>query len=482
MASFDADAFDVRLYLDAARKAVGEGRCKLAFHLFMAAYEVSIAEGGMPPDEVLDGMREAWKLAMEYGDKAAAELVFTDAEPLLGEAEVEEMSQALQEMMVSQLKDLGVSDDQIEQMMTVDSEENEAPGTDEVPDFLNGLNMLMRGITGADMSQQGMAEAAPGAPRPWGQGSTTQPSDQRGYPQLVGYDTALRSMCAFGFDSVGDEAYRQFVQESSVFHGLDGLSIYDPFLFYGPSREDVFEFAQATAVEIGNPVLTLHVRTNDEGVWTIRLSGPFRRGLFGVSDPTDIPTPCTFIIENVDILQDFVRMALEAEHRMDGEMSAQGGRMYSEILGYIHTIMHKPDVFPILTAQKDTKLSGPFEELFGRCERILVDNPNADERKAVWNSFAMEHTSFSEIDIDRLSTLSEGISRHNMVIAGKSAVKDAYQESLSNNDYRFVTINDVLFEMVPFAKDGEKLSSAIEDAAAEAFVSELDDIEFDGNE
>ena len=100
----------------------------------------------------------------------------------------------------------------------------------------------------------------------------------------------------------------------------------------------------------------------------------------------------------------------------------------------------------------------------------------------MWNSFAIEHTSFSEIDIDRLSTLSEGISRHNMVMAGKSAVKDAYQESLTSNDYRFVSISDVLFEMVPFASDGDKISSVIEDAAAEAFVDGLGDFEFDGNE
>ncbi|MGI6221140.1 MAG: hypothetical protein ACOYIP_04635 [Coriobacteriales bacterium] len=491
MASFDKDAFDIKLYLDAARKAAEEGRGKLAFHLYLAAYEVATAAGQHPSDAVLDGMREAWDIAMGLGDKPAAELVFAAVAPLFEGSEVDGMMHELQDMMVSQLKDMGVSDEQIEQVTSLqydgadeDEDEDEdghaAPG---FPDFLNGLGMLVRGAVGG--AQQG-ALGAGGMQMPWGQPAQDQkqeqPEPQVGYHTIVGYDTALKSMRAFGFDTADDEAYRQFVQESSVFHGLDGLSLYDPFLFYGPSREDVFEFAEATAGEIGNPVLVLHVRTNDEGVWTIRLSGPFRRGLFGMSDPTDIPTPCTFIIENIDILQDFIRMALEAEHRMDGEVAAQSGRMYSEIIGYIHTIVNKPEVFPILTAQKDAKLTGPFAELFGRCERILVDNPTVDERKAVWNSFAMEHTSFSGIDIDKLSTLSEGISRHNMVVAGKSAVKEAYQESLTNNDHRFVTINDVLFEMVPFASDGDKPNTVIEDAAAEAFINELGDFDFGGGE
>ena len=45
-----------------------------------------------------------------------------------------------------------------------------------------------------------------------------------------------------------------------------------------------------------------------------------------------------------------------------------------------------------------------------------------------------------------------------------------------------MSISDVLFEMVPFASDGDKISSVIEDAAAEAFVDGLGDFEFDGNE
>ena len=475
MGSFDVDAFDIKLYLDAARKAVEEGRCKLAFHLFMAAYEVSVAHGEMPPDDVLDGMREAWRLALEYGDKPAAELVFTDISPLIDESEAEEMSNTLQDMMVTQLRDMGVSDDKIEQITSFQPAEDDEMDAGDGAEFLNGLAMLMRGVAGVDATG-GFAAASDDQL----QGDPQQ--NRTGYTALVGYDTALQSMCAYGFDTGNDEAYRQFVQESSVFHGIDGMSLYDPFLFYGPSREDVYEFAEATAFEIGNPVFGLHVRTNDEGVWTIRLSGPFRRGLFGMSDPTDIPTPCTFIIENIDILQDFIKMALGAERRFEGEMGAQGSRMYTEMLGYIHTVMGKPGVFPILTAQKSIELKGPFGELFGKCSRILVDNPTVEERKAVWNSFAIEHTSFSEIDIDRLSTLSEGISRHNMVMAGKSAVKDAYQESLTSNDYRFVSISDVLFEMVPFASDGDKISSVIEDAAAEAFVDGLGDFEFDGNE
>ena len=490
----DNDGKDVAFYLSSATTAAKVNRKKLAIHLYIAAYELEMANREVPSPEVLDGMHAAWNIACEIQDRSSAETLFTDLAPFSDPFQTERRVHQLQEMAVSQLKEMGVPGDRIEKMSIIHTPEATAAGAD--PDFVHKFRDLLRSANNiGDLEEEKLPEeraeepAGPGMPAgpfpmpPWANPNEEPPIETKAYADLVGYDSELKAMCAYGFDTTGDAAYRQFLQETSEFHGVEGLALFDPFMFYGPSRDDVFEFAEATAGEIGNPVLTLHVRADDDGVWTIRLAGPFRRGLFGVTDPMDIPTPCTFVIENIDILQDFIMTAIRTEmmQRDDEGMPPHGHHMYGEIVGYIHAIMQKPGVFPIITAKESIELIPQFDGLFDRARRIKVENPTFEERKNVWNRFAMGHTSFSEIDIDELSRLSEGISRHDLVAAGSNAVRDAYQESLSTSKYRFVSIKDVLFEMMRFASQDDSAYSAMEDAAAAAFASELDDLTFEDN-
>lgn len=466
------DSFEVTLNLSAAYKAQGNGYARLAVHLYLAAFEYDLIERDQPGANAIEGLQIAWRLACETGDKPSAEAVFSSLAPYSSPEEVHERAARLQEMAMKQLEDMGVPSDQIERMEPVGPPEDPAAGAD--PDFLERFHQMIR--AGAERAGLVPSDDEDEQPMPWNR-PNADASGGPCYDDLVGYDDAMNAMRVYGFEApTADEEFRRFVQETSEFHGLEGLSLYDPFMFYGPARDDVFEFAEATAGEIGNPVLTLHVRADDEGMWTIRLSGPFRKGLFGMSDPTDIPTPCTFMIENIDILQDFIKTAVQGE--LDAGEPSRGAQMYTEILGYIHAIVQKPGVFPILTSGEDVELASQFEEVFSRAQRIKVDLPSLDERREIWKNFSLGHASFSEIDIDELSKLSSGISRHNMVLAGRSAVRDAYQESLSSNDYRFVSINDVLFEMVPFVSQDDSSYDAIADAAAEAFVGELSDLTF----
>ncbi len=499
-------------YLEAATKALNDNCKKLAIHLYIAAYELDKANTNNSPGiKTVNGLEDAWAIACDISDRSSAETLFAELANYSSPEQVSMRAKQLQDMTINQLQEMGIPSDRIERTHKIYSPEATLAGVD--PTFINKLfNMInpqdmsklseemSRGIETStnrlDASEVGnelLPELLPNSLEnsdiKRGQGDGLKKSDpyQRSndenefipsnYSSLVGYDEALKSMRVFGFQIDSDDAYRQFVRENTIFHGMEGQTPYDPFLFYGSSRDDVFEFAQATAGEIGNPVVVLHVRTDDEGVWTIKLSGPFRKSLFGMSDPTDIPTPCTFIIENIDILQDFIKIASSQDQYLDMDMPNPNARVYGEIMGYIHTILQKKDVFPILTAKDNIDLTNYFAELFDRLQRIKIDYPTFDERKAVWNKFSLAHTSFSDINIDELSELSEGVSRHDMVIAGKNAVRDVFQESLVNNVYRFVSLNDVLFELIPFAAK-ENVSSAIEDAAVEAFADELDEFDF----
>ena len=471
-------------YVRQADAAAANNHKRLAIHLYIAAFELENVSTMVPSAPVLEGMHRAWKLACEMQDKPCAEMLFTELAPFSSPEQVESRVHQLQEMAVTQLKEMGVPEDHIQRMSIIHSPDATAAGAD--PDFVSKFRDMLRtsstvdDVLGNDASDES-AEYAPVIPQ-WGR-EHDDDAEPKDYDDLVGFDQVMTQMRVYGFEAGGGEEYRQFVQETSEFHGLEGLSLYDPFLFYGPSRDDVYEFAEATAGEIGNPVITLHVRTDEDGLWTIRLSGPFRRGLFGVSDPTDVPTPCTFVIENIDILQDFIHASIRNEMMNPDVGPDHHMHAYGEILGYIHTILQKRDVFPILTSLDDVELTPQFDELFDRVQRIEVGYPTLDERKQLWSHFAEGHGSFSNIDIDELSRLSEGISRHDMIVAGRSAVRDAYQDSLTNSEYRYVDIKDVLFEMVPFISQQDGASyTAIEDAAVEAFVDELDGFTFAGDD
>ncbi len=477
--SHPSDDFDARveLYIDAADRAARENHKRLAIHLYIAAFEQHNVCNAVPSPTVLDAMGCAWDIACEIGDKSSAETIFTELSPYSSPEQVQVRVRQLQEMAVDQLRQMGVPDDCIERMSEANMNAGVQDGFDE--DYVDADD--------EDDAADAGSGAGAGSKLPEGTnplellkqiGSAMESAvEVKKYADLVGYDAALEQMCVYGFESAGDKEYQRFIRATSEFHGVDGMSLEEPFVMQGPSREDLYEFAEATAGEIGNPVVSLHVRTDDEGMWTMRLSGPFKRGPFGVSDPSDVPTPCTFIVENVDLLQDFIRESARSEamgYGSDSPYPHATGRGYGEVLGYVHTMMNKSKVFTIATsAASNIEFLPQIDDLFARSQRIEVGYPNLEERKQIWESFAADHVSFATIDLDSLAEISAGVSRHDLVAAGRNAVRDAYRKSISNSDYEFVDINDVLYELVPFVSDA-KLGSAIEDAAAMAFSNELE--------
>ncbi len=477
--SHSSDGFDGRseAYINAAEKAVRENHKKLAIHLYIAAFEQENVDNVIPSQAVLDGMSTAWDIACEIGDKSSAEIIFMQLSPYSSPEQVQKRVKQLQEMAVNQLKEMGVPDDCIDRI----SPANEAialPDDIDPEDYIEALQ-LDDEVEGSTAASHGKIESGSANPMDIIKqlGGVVAPKFEfKKFKNLVGYDAELKQMCVYGFESAGDQDFRRFIKENSEFHGIEEMSLLDPFVIQGPSREDLYEFAQATAGEIANPIVTLHVRTDDEGIWTMRLSGPFKKGIFGMADPSDVPTPCTFIIENIDLLQEFMKVTMhnEFDYEDDIVFSHSASRGYGEVLSYIYTMMNKPGVFTIATSAKnDIEFLPQFGDLFATAQTIDVGYPNIEERKEIWRLFAGEHASFATINLDALSEISAGVSRHDLVIAGRNAVRDAYRKSISNKNFEFVDIKDVLYELVPFVSD-EKLGQSIEDAAAKAFSCELE--------
>jgi hypothetical protein len=493
-------------YLEAAQIALVNGQSRLAIHLFRAAFEVESAFGALVSSRVIDGIRKAWDLAFEMGDRSLAESIFGDLAPHNSTEQNEKATMRLQALAFDQLENIGITESDLENIADLisheilDSDSNKlfvslrsvleqigvsfdedeesqaiqklSPGEDLAPS--------VKESSASDMSiQNGLARIGREL-RGLGERNKEEEHQRRlDYQALSGYDRALQRMRNFGFLAAGDEGYRSFVERSAAMHGVSQLSLDGTFLFCGPAREDVSLFAHATAGEIGFPVLHVSVDLDGQGNGTIKLAGPFRRGFFGgPPDLMDMVTPCTVLIENIDYLQEMFDNEQQAIKRSGGRIRGMAGQpirsMQTEITGYLRALRRKPGVIITATAQQGCILREPLRGLLGPIHEIEVGAPAAEERRDVLISFASEHPSFSELDIDRVAHLSEGLSRSDLVSASHAAVESAYRESLRTNRYNRVTLGDVLVQIASFISHDSPLYQQVEDEAVAQLACDLE--------
>jgi hypothetical protein len=521
-------------YLEAAQAALADGQSRLAIHLFRAAFEVASAFGSLISSDVIDGLRKAWDLAFEIGDRSIAESIFVDLAPHNTSEQNEQATMRLQTLALDQLEDMGISEDDIENIAGVISQDmlatdaGAAPGEGLLDSLRSALEQLGAALgeddidggvssantsggahstTNGDARSQAIQKLPPAKiASSTSKGALAKPSSAKGglarigrelrefgernreedrqrrlnYQALAGYDHALRRMRGFGFLSANDDAYRSFIERSAAMHGVSRLSLDGGFLFFGPAREDVSLFAHATAGEVGFPVLHVAVDLDRQGNGTIKLAGPFRRGFFGSPpDPMDMVTPCTVLIDNIDFLQEMFENEQQAIKRNGGKprgmMGAPGRSMQAEITGYFRALRQKPGVVIMATSQHGGILREPLRSLLGPMHEIEVAAPQTEERRDVLVGFASEHPSFAELDVDQIAQLSEGLSRNDLVFASHAAVESAYRESLRTGKYNRVSIGDVLVQLASFIDHESPLYQQVEDGAVAQLIHDLEE-------
>jgi len=460
-------------FLDAAEYAVESGQTRLAIHLFCAAFEVSEKEGLAPAPRVIEGMRKAWDLACERGDRSTAETIFGELTPYNSPEQTEQGMLQLQRLAVNQLEEMGLSRSDLEGMAQAVSQELMNYGGEELMDTLRDVLRRMGGKDKTELSMQKINK----------KGITSEHDKQASEPKehafnystLAGFDSTLARMREYGFLSAGDMIYRQFVEQAAALHGLSGPALMEHFVFYGESREDVSLFAHATAGEIGWPVLNMQVDLDGQGNGSIKLSGPFKRSLFGPPDLTEVTTPCVLLIENIDFLQDMFSSEQRAVTPGTKHGHSQSGRpIQAEVTGYLRALLYRSGVFLIATTDRPDALREPLRSLIGSHQEIEVALPTAEERTDVLHWFANEHPSFSELDFEELSRLSEGISRHDLAVAARAAVESAYRKSLKTGWFHNVSFSEVLAHLAPMVDHDSPIYQELEDAAVAQFKIELE--------
>ena len=338
----------VSAYLDSADEARRAGRARLAVHLYCAAFELAIEQGLTPTDRLLDGMNQAWLLACEQGDHSSAEAIFNDMLPYHSPEQTEEALKQLQHLAMQQLEKLGMSHHEVLDLAQSLAEEITQSSSSDLDtrslvtgDIANriDLNRIFEGFESQLLELNKAAEASKttfdlGTPAEastntfdlgkatevsattFGLGTSTEMSsatfehtdDQMlSYDTITGFTETLRTMRQFGFKDTNDPHFSEFVAQASALHGLTAPVLTDTFLFYGPDRDDVALFAKATAGEIGWPIIEIAVEIETGGLGTIKVSGPIKRSFLGAPRLTDLPRPCTLLIQNIDVLQQLFR-------------------------------------------------------------------------------------------------------------------------------------------------------------------------------
>lgn len=113
----------VAQYLKMAAQARSAGDVVLSLHLYLAAYERSLQDSRVPDATVVDGLRQAWELAVSSKERSLAEYIFEKLEPYLSPEEVGQFAGKLQHLALEKLEEFGLSREDLEDMTDMISQD-----------------------------------------------------------------------------------------------------------------------------------------------------------------------------------------------------------------------------------------------------------------------------------------------------------------------------------------------------------------------
>jgi hypothetical protein len=473
----DKSSGRIERLLSDAHEAQDCGKGRLAIHLYCAAFEMSVEQTGEPTLAAIDGLRHAWLLACEEGDRQSAETIFNDLLPYNTQEQTENAINELQGLALVQLEELGVDKEEISEIASQLLRMPEA-GMPK-PQIISLARQKFIEENSADS-----------------EGTSTNDrrrEDVLNYNTLVGFDLALEKMREFGLSSSDDHAYREFLAQIQSFHGVCGPVLSESFLFSGDSREDLGLFAMATAGEIGRPIINMMVELDATGNGVIKVIAPQRKSIFASQRFGEIPGQCTLVIQNIDYLLQMFRNEVNtlaasphscaegAAFNCFGQMSGSHPRtMQNEIMSHLDAMISHSDTFVIATTcaslDEEPMLSGErLLDLIGPICEIHVGKPCKQERCQVLQAFAEDHYSFKEIDNNIAGELMDGMSRFEIVAAAQDAVEKAYRESLRLSRHTVVTWDFFLNELMHWLDPEDEPYKLVEDLILQKFRNELPD-------
>ena len=486
----DEPSSSVSGYLNSAEQAAEQGNLMLALHLYLAAFERGqAAEGDVPSEAAIAGLKRAWRLACTLKERSIAEYVFERMEPFLSSDEVAACADQLQELALAKLEEFGLSRDELEGVPRVLRVEHltapGAPGGADKPED-GAADEASAPDPSVDAAGEQPVAAGPASPekpqmpagKPAPAAASAQPMlapiEHLTYKELVGYDEAVRSVRSLGLGMQKDPEFQQLVRQLNVRHGLDRMPACDALLIRSPAREDANQFMMATCAELGLPVLRMRMEENMQGMPVLCVMAQADRQPKLNQARNAFEEPAVLVIEDIDL---WAAPAFDQPEDIGGMIMSALSRGAREAVNLIRSSADDPDVFVLCTSALGNDVDPYFFDLLGPVSAVDIDYPTEKERADIWMEIAREHPSVRGVDRDQLVRFSQGMPRFDMHMAAREAIEEAYKDSLTKRRYIPVTTDNLFDKLAAYQPLDSPEYKALEQAVVDDFRRELDHLD-----
>ena len=500
----DEPSSSVSGYLNSAEQAAEQGNLMLALHLYLAAFERGqAAEGAVPSEAAIAGLKRAWRLACTLKERSIAEYVFERMEPFLSSDEVAACADQLQELALAKLEEFGLSRDELEDMTDMISQDMMGEGGPRVlrvehltaPGAADRANKPEDGLSASAAAADPDVDAAGGQPVAASPSAPEKPQAPAGkpasaaaasaqpvlapiehltYKELVGFDEAVHSVRSLGLGMQKDPEFQQLVRQLNVRHGLDRMPACDALLIRSPAREDANQFMMATCGELGLPVLRMRMEENMQGMPVLCVMAQADRQPKLNQARNAFEEPAVLVIEDIDL---WAAPVFDQPEDIGGLIMSTLSRGAREAVNLIRSSADDPDVFVLCTSALGNDVDPYFFDLLGPVSAVDIDYPTEKERADIWMEIAREHPSVRGVDRDQLVRFSQGMPRFDMHMAAREAIEEAYKDSLTKRRYIPVSTDNLFDKLAAYQPLDSPEYKALEQAVVDDFRRELDHLD-----
>lgn len=528
-------------YLARAVQARSSGDVVLALHLYLAAYERSLQESPHSDEAVIEGLHQAWDLAVDHKERSLAEYIFEKLEPFLSADEITQHAGKLQRLALDKLEEFGVSREDLEDMTDMISQD--FFGMDPSTFFMrveqgdsagNVFNAIQRGLVRDRREKEEYDEAIQkalktsqeveaGVDEPKADSPESDESEKAN--QKTEADIQSKKETALsGLKPVeGTPGLFSFVQPDKAEKGT--VKQATPHMTYNDlvGYQSTIDLMRRYGIGMGNdPEFKKLVQdlNRKHGLDRLPITDSFlvrspvredaNQFLLATMGEIGLPTirmrmeenlqgmPVLCVMTTADnqprfnaarsaiegggilILEDIDLWGMplsEAQEDMGGFMFSQLSRGVREAINLIRAAIESPEVYVLVSASKDSQIDPFFYELLDPLTVVDIELPSIFERADLWANVVKEHPSLRQIDRGMLVRYTEGMSRFDIYMAAREAVETAYKESLISRKYVPVTSDLMLEKIAAYQPLDSEQYQQIENAVIDMFREELDDID-----
>ena len=301
--------------------------------------------------------------------------------------------------------------------------------------------------------------------------SNRQPS----YGTLKGYNHTIDAMRTIGIGLHNDAEFLGLIATLNEQHGLTRPPALDTLVFRAPAVEDASRFVEATATEIGLPVLRMAMEEGIQGVpvLVVMTQGNHRPRMNHAQNKFE--APAILVIEQLDTWS--MPAPPEGVEGISNFIMANISRGAREAVNLIRSAVEDPDVFVLATMSTTGDPDPFFFDLLEPLTIVDIDFPDEVERADIWWEIANDHPSMRAIDREALVRLSGGIPRYDMYLAAREAIEEAYKEGLVKRGYVPVTPQNIFEKLAACQPLESPEYQALEDEVVRNFLIDIENLD-----